>query len=111
LAEDRPSLTSLAARCRHFTGTFGGTYWRHQKSGGLYQITHASIRECDGTPEFNYVPIAEPEMRDGLVLHRVTDERLDGLSFHRPVSEWLEVTDGPDPKPRFIRVFPKTVYD
>lgn len=93
--ELRPSLSALATKCRTIAGIYAGSFWRHYKSGDIYEVTGATIREADGIPMISYKPVSK------------TDEDTTGLVISRPASEWEEYIipdDGSAIHPRFSRV-------
>lgn len=84
----RPTLGQLAYRQQMVEHQFHrGTFWKHQASGKVYEITGHSIREDDGAAMIEYRPTVcdgKPE-RIGF-----GEAPIGNLRFSRPAFEWNE---------------------
>lgn len=104
----RPSLKQLAFRKYEASRAVPkGSFWRHQASGDVYQITGHTIRESDGVAMISYRPVAY----DGVQEPCGYGERPAAeVKFSRPLSEWSEHvilstgTEGTLGGPRFKQV-------
>lgn len=78
----RPSLYSLAGDCRAAENLIAsiGSEWKHYR-GDVYMVTGYGIDEPTGEVAIQYTPAYSGESPRGL----------DGLTFHRPASEWKEI--------------------
>lgn len=92
MVTERPTLEQLVQRSRTLNGVYQGTYWRHNRSDGVYVINAVDIRESDYSAWVSYSPVDCPALR-----------------WHRQLeSDFLEEVGG---VPRFSRVFPKVTYE
>lgn len=57
-------------------GVYGGSVWRHKKSGDTYSIDRMVFREADMTIEVVYAPN--------------TDKSMTRIHFTRPVTEFVD---------------------
>ena len=78
-----------------------GAFWRHSKSGDVYEVTGHSARESDGAIEIIYKPARHSDAYvlqyvDGTAICSETGDQVYAhLSFHRPIGEWEELVDEP----------------
>ena len=118
---DRPPLHTLNSKLRVISRAVPeGSFWRHQKSGTVYEVVTLAISESTGDCKVVYRPASAPS---DLVLTTALGREYDvgtgrevysHLVFERPLSEWEELVDIDgdliEHQPRFKRVERATIY-
>lgn len=103
----RPTLSQLSYRQRMAAHVVHlGSFWLHQATGKVYEVTGHHIREADGEPMVEYRPTMCDDLPEKIGFG---EESITRLRFSRPAIDFFEQVmftgdDGEETGPRFVEV-------